>query len=194
MFEYITNMIKRAALLNDPIDDREFQIGQIGYLETITNVEVFHPYGFGSRPPIGSYCITFTIQGQEEHQFVLAGTPDLRIKNLQPGESYFANLLSGTNILNKENGDMQITVKNDSIEIISGNKTVSVDQDLTITVTGDIIINASGSVQVNSDSIDLGTSGPAIARVGDQISVTVPSTPGTFIGTITTGSSNARAA
>lgn len=186
-------MIKRAALNNDPDDSKDFQVGQIGYLGMLTNAEIFHPYGFGSRPPIGSYCITFTIQGQEEHQVAIAGTPDKRIKNLNPGETYFANLVTGTNILNKSNGDMQVTVKNDAIELASGDKKVTVGKDLTIDVTGDIIINCNGSVTVNSDSIDLGTGGAGVARLGDQITVDVPSTPGTYVGTITSASTNVRA-
>ena len=45
---YIRSMIKRASLDNTPVDTEDFQVGQISYLGTVTNAEIFHPYGFGS--------------------------------------------------------------------------------------------------------------------------------------------------
>lgn len=190
MMNFIRNLIKRSALKTNPIDSGDFQIGQVSYLGAITNAEIFHIYGFGSRPPIGSYCVNFSVQGQAEHQVCLAGTPAKRIKNLNPGETYFANLESGTNILNAENGDMKITVNNDYISVIKNDTTITVSKNMDITVSGNITINCSGSTKINCDSIDLGESGSAIARLGDSVQVDT----GTGTGTITSASTKNRSA
>lgn len=181
MLNYIRNMIKRAALRNNPVDTGQFQIGQISYLGSTTNAEIFHPYGFGSRPPVGSYCITMTIQGQEEHQVCFVGTPDKRVKNLNPGEVYFSNFETGTKIICKQNGNMEIDISNDYISVIKNNAKVTIDKDLNISVKGNITLNSSGSVKILSDDIELGSGGAFIARVGDQVQVDTDTGSGTII-------------
>lgn len=182
LMDYIRNLIKRAVLTNSPIDTGGFQIGQISYLDTITNAEIFHPYGFGSRPPVDSYCVSLDIQGQSEHQICFVSTPDKRIKNLDPGETYFSNLETGTTILNKSNGDMIVTV--------NGSKKVTISKDFDVVVHGNANIKASGSVTIDSNSIDIGVGGSGIARIGDSVLVD----PDTGIGNITSASIRNRSA
>ena len=174
MLSLIINLIKRCAVTKTEPDDKAFPVAQVEYFGKTALTEVIWPYGLGGVAPRGAYGVTFNLSAQEENRASILTTPNLRIKNLSEGETYFYNLVVGTGILNRADGSMEITVK--------GDKKVTIDKDLNINVSGDVTISVSGKVDLLSDNVNLGSGGPAIARVGD--SVDVNGQPGT----ITTGS------
>jgi hypothetical protein len=167
----ITNQIKRSAVTNIIKDDKEFPLTQINYLGRTVNCEALWPYGFGGVAPVGSLNVTFNVQGQEENQFSISTLPDKRIKNLKEGETYFANLLTGTVQINKANGDLDILVANDKKVTIKKDLTITVSGNAVLDVTGNVDLKAGGSVVIDSDSIDLGVGGVGIARLGDEVTV-----------------------
>jgi hypothetical protein len=108
--------------------------------------------------------------GQEENKVTIGTLPQSRPKGLEEGEFYVSNLLTGSIILFKKSGKIEIQSKND----------------LDITVSGDVNLTAD-TANINANT-NLGGGGPAIARVGDDVVGLVFPFP--VIGTIGTGSSN----
>ncbi len=169
--------IKRAVIDKPGADDGEYPVTQISYLDKTGNAEVIHPYGMGSNPPNDSLCILFLVNNEDENRAVIATRPDLRPKNLKPGEAYFGNLVTGSIVIAKENGDWDVTIK--------GDLNINITGDANITATGDANVIAT-NINLNG-KVNLGSGGPAIARAGDPVF----DIPGLVqIGIIKTGSGN----
>lgn len=190
-------MINSSSLSKSSEDDGNFQISQIKYNNRTVNSYMIHPYGFGSNPPPQSYCITFSIQDDEANRATIACAPQLRPKNLESGESYWGNLVSGTYTIATSNGDLVSIIKNDKKVSIDNDLNITVSGDVKITVGGDASIEVSGNTDIKSESvfidsqkIDLGDGGEPIARLGDAVEVDLM----TGIGEITTASDNNRSA
>jgi len=170
MMQKLLNMIKRSVVTNPSTDTMQFPIAQISYNGKIANTEILWPYGIGGILPKDSIGLTFAVMGQEENKVTIGSFPQIRPRGLVEGEFYVSNLLTGSIILFKKDGKIEIQSKNN----------------LEISVDGDVNITAN-TANINAKT-NLGGGGPAIARVGDVVnSNSFPFPP---IGIIATGSPN----
>jgi len=179
------NMIKRALITNPSKDDGQFGVSQSEYLGKTGNAQDVFPYGMHAVPPEGTLTLLMNVNGQEENGAQIPMSDQLRTKNKKPGEVEFGNMVVGSIMIFKENGDWNVTIK--------GDVNLNVDGDVNITAGGDVNVTAS-SATVTASTIDLdgncslGSGGPAISRVGDTVIGLGPSFP--VIGSISTGSGN----
>lgn len=175
------NHPRYAATTNDPNDSGDFQTTQIQSLEKVSDAFVVWPYGFGGSAPNGSFAVLVPINGQEDMLAAIVCDPKNRIKGLQPGEVFMHSPASGSSIVMKQNGDVEVTGKNDY--------TATFDKDFNITINGSANIKANGSVTIDGDDgVNLGSAASqGIARQGDSVQVIISGTP--YSGTITGGSS-----
>lgn len=161
-----SNLIKRAVLTRPSKDNEDIQITQITYLGQTKNIEILSPYGLYSNPPKGSLILLLPILGDSGNLVGIVYDPRNRPKDLEGGEVVTGNTVKGTTITFPEDGSINI-VKDD---------------------TTSIKINVDGSIDINSTKINLGSGGPAIARVGDIVQGLSVPVGSTFTGTITSGS------
>lgn len=138
----ILNMIKRAVVTNPGKDDGEFPGTQVSYLGKTSDIETIFPYGMAANSPRDSIVLMFNILSQEENKAGIAYRHDLRPKNLKEGEVVFGNFLAGSTVKYDKDGN--------AIEIIKGNKTITIDGDLSVTVTN-VNINASGDYNITAN-------------------------------------------
>lgn len=84
----------------------------------------------------------------------------------------------------KPDGDLTVDTKKDLIATVGG--------ECNINVTGDCNINSSGECNIDASQVNLGSGGNKIARLGDQVKVTVigGSSSGVHTGSITAAGNN----
>ena len=186
MIEKIRSLIKRVVLTKSEPDTKNFPVYQISYKGKVIDAESIYAYGTHGVAPVGSLALSFNVDAHEDNQAVIAYKPDVRPMDLEPTEFACGNFVIGSIMIWKKTGDL--------VEITKGEKTITVDQDFNLTVGGAINITATGNTTVTSPQVDviadltnLGAGGQPIARLGDQVQVTVTggSSAGTYTGTIT---------
>jgi len=178
------NDMRYATTTNDTDDSGDFQKVQMESLGKNSTAFIMWPYGFGGNAPNGSFAVLCPIMGQEDMHAAFVSDPKNRIKGLEPSEVFMQNPVSGSSVIMKKNGDIEIVCKND--------KKLTIAKDFNITVSGDVNINVAGSVNINAaGGVNLGAGGGGLARSGDSVEVTTDT--GTWPGTITGGSTNNKA-
>lgn len=190
MHSNYSHSIKYSVVTNAGDDSKNFPRSQVSYLGKTADTAMVWPYGFGGLAPNGALCVTFCANGHEENRISIPTSPDKRIKNLQPGEVYFSNLLTGTYIMQKANGDIDIVSKGGENISLSKDKNENIQGKLNLNVQGDVTLNVQGKVSINCNEIDLGFGGQPIARLGDQVQVNTS----TGMGTITSASTKNKSA
>lgn len=148
MISKLKSLISYAVLLATK-DGGNFRISTMRGLNKQGDIVLITPYGFDHNPPVGSLGVVFQIQGNEGNRFAIASYPQKRERNLKPGEVATGNNLTGSKVVFKQNGDIDITC--------NGN--------ININCTGDVNIVSTGDVNLG------GLGGPAVARVGDLVNV-----------------------
>jgi phage gp45-like len=201
LFNKLGNLIRRAVITRPSTDTNPYQVAQVKYEGKTANAEIVYPYGLGGNPPTNSVCLMFNVSAQEENRAAIASTPTLRIKNLKEGEVYVSNLTTGSSVIFKNSGDIDVTAVGDvnikssaDVNIDAGNKTninASTEVSITapnVTINGNATVNgnitATGAAGAASGSF--GVSGLGIARLGDTVQVNTT----TGFGTITSASTN----
>lgn len=141
----------KIAVLQSSDDTGELRRGTAAWLgRNGQPIQLAAIYGLMHNPPDGSQLLILPQNGQESNSVGLPDHPKLRpLKNLKKGEVALANYLTGSYILWKENGDIEVVTTG------SGN--------LTATVAGDLIADVAGNVTT--------TAGGNIAMTGAQISL-----------------------
>lgn len=146
LVQKIKSIFKIARLVT--VDDSgNIQQGVFTYMGSNPKGQVFIPYGVLMNPPVGSQMAVFSQNGNESNAVGLASDPKNRtLKNLEPGEYGIANYVTGSFIICRTNGDIEISSEADvtiskavNVNITaSGTATITVP---TITLTGDVTIN-----------------------------------------------------
>ncbi len=123
ILQKIKVLFKIAKLLS--VDDSgNLQQGVFSYMGTEPKGQIFIPYGLMMNAPAGSQMMVFSQNGHESNAIALASDPNNRIlKDLEPGEFAVGNYLTGSYILFKANGDIEIVANGDMVETVSGNST-----------------------------------------------------------------------
>lgn len=130
-------------------------------LGRVTDFFALFPYGMHANLPIGQLCLLIDEKGR-----IIVGTSCVGRIVVEEGEVVFYHPQTKAKIHFRTSGDIDIETKTK------------------INVKADV-------VDINSAAVNLGLGGQAIARVGDQIQVTVPTgAGGTYVGTIISGGVN----
>jgi len=139
--------IFKIARLVSVNDSGNLQQGVFTYMGSDPKGQVFVPYGVLMNPPVGSQMAVFSQNGNESNAIGFASDPKNRtLKNLEPGEYGIANYVTGSFIICRANGDIEISSEADvtiskAVNVTvtaSGAATITVP---TITITGDVTIN-----------------------------------------------------
>jgi len=136
------NLIKRSIVTRKTADTGQFPIAQVSSNGKTANIETIWPYGLAGNLPVDSLVLTFNVLGQEENKAGIGNTPKIRFKNLKAGEVAVGNPVTGSVVKFLENGDIEVTCKNDQNVTITG--------DVNLTVGGDVNVTAAGNVSVTS--------------------------------------------
>lgn len=146
LIQKIKAIFKIARLVS--VDDSgNLQQGVFSYMGSNPKGQIFVPYGILMNPPVGSQMAVFSQNGNESNAIGLASDPNKRtLKDLEPGEFGISNYLTGSYVLMKANGDIEISSEADvkitkavNIDVTaSGIATITVPE---INITGDVTIN-----------------------------------------------------
>ena len=188
------NFVRRCITTLIGKDDRDIRVQQVGYNGKAEDAEIYAPYGMSYNLPADCLCLYVQIGGDQGNLVVLPDRSQDRVRDLKAGEVAFFNPLTKSRTIYRENGDMEIVTdgeKGDRSTTIKGDDVATVGGKVTVTVSGDVDLTAA-NVNIDAATTNLGIGGPAIARVGDPIQVTVAggSSAGTHSGTITGGGAN----
>lgn len=161
------NLIKRAVVSRKTADTGQFPAAQVTWNGKVADINVITPYGLYHNLPTDSLVLTFNVLGQEENLAGIGNTPKRRFKNLQEGEVAIGNPLTGSVVKFLENGDIEVTGKNNQNVNITGNVNLVVGGNVNITTTGNTTIDSTGNM-----SSTIG--GTLTANVTGNTSITSP--------------------
>jgi len=169
VYSSISNLVKRAVVTLTNKDSGQFASTQVKWMKNkVATIEVVHPYGLSSNAPVNSLALVFNVMGQEENRAGIVYNPQNRFKELKEGEVALGNFVTKSVIKFLENGDIEITGKNDQIIKVTGNSN--------ITVGGSTTLNSTGNVDITSPVVtvdgDLRVTGEVTAfyALGTEIS------------------------
>ena len=78
-------------------------------------------YGISFNPPVGFFGVAFKADNYGDNVFVAADRPDIRFKDLEPGELKIGNYVSEASVYFKADGSIEIEPKNATAVTIKGN-------------------------------------------------------------------------
>lgn len=112
-------------------------------------------YGLISNPPVGSQVLLLPQNGQESACIGLADHPNLRpVRNTASGEVGMANYLTGSYVMFRKNGDIEVFTKaGNLIANITGNAAITVSGNVTAAITGNLTATAA-QISANGVIID----------------------------------------
>lgn len=153
------------SAVNDAPQAQELQL-QLLAGETADAMERFQEYGLTSVPFAGAEAVMVCVGGLRSHGIVIAVEDRrYRLKGLTAGEV----------ALYDDQGQV--------VHLARSGIQITTTKDVTITAGGDLQASITGNAVISAESVALAeTGGPAVARVGDQVTV------GGVVGTITSGS------
>ncbi len=147
VFTFIRNLIKRGTVTRETDDSGQFSVAQVKWIsEKVGNVEVVYPYGMSGYSPVGSLALMFNVMGQESNRAAIINNPNIRFKDLKPGEVAVGNFLTRSRVKFLENGDIEIVATNDQNITVTGDSNLTVGGNTTITTTGNTTINTTGNM------------------------------------------------
>lgn len=154
--------------------DLNYPVAQVAWLGKLGDVIMLQPYGRRSQAPINSLVLLFNILGDEANRIGIEFDPvSMPPDKMFSGEYEIGNYITTATIRFNETGGIDIKSMTDI------NMTVRSAGSVNIVVSeGDVNVTAT-NINLNG-KVNLGSGGPAIARVGDSV----------VGGVITTGSGN----
>lgn len=140
----------------DSVDDSDaMRSGTASWLgREEQSIQLASLYGLVHNPPIGCQVLLLPQSGQESNCIGLPDMPQSRKKGLQPGEVGLVNYLTGSYVLFKANGDVEVvTTAGNLIASIAGDATVTVSGNVDAVVIGNITATAA-QISANGVIID----------------------------------------
>ena len=188
----LTLMIGRSVLrlVDDAMQLQSLQVEALAG-ETLDGVERFQQYGFTSHPHPDAEAIILSVAGERANAVVIAvDDRRYRITNLTAGEVALYDD-QGQSVIMKRDGIVIDTDRPDGVQITA--PIVTVNAPVVTVDSADSVIVTAPVVTVDSADVRLGgQSGPAVARVGDMVSVSAGSSAGQW--PIVSGSAKVTAA
>lgn len=172
-------MIKLASVSLPGKDDKFYPDAQIIFNGTTADCVPIYPYGMHANAPVDSHFILFTLNGQAENKAGIPFNPQLRRKNLKPGEMYVGNDVTGSQVFFDEDGNIIVNCENDETVTIKGASTVNITGDAAITIGGEATIDVSGNTTLTTPLAtvdgDLTVTGKLIVEGDTELGATVTS-------------------
>lgn len=146
----LRQIIKQAVISLVTDDSHDYPRGQADYNGKTTEFLRYSPYGLESNPPKGIWVLLLDSQGQESTKIGLSADYLNRIKNKKSGEVRLRNTITGSNILLKEDGNIEIDCKNNLTATVAGNANINVAGNVAETVGGNVTANVTGNVNATA--------------------------------------------
>jgi phage gp45-like len=171
-------LIRFARITATGTDEGHVATQQMEYLGKVADGLIVFPYGLHGNVPADALALMMSVGGDPDNRAAIAWTAKDRPK-LEPGEVAFYHAPTDAVMIWRTGGHMEITTGEQG----QGNVTINCSQ---------ANINASDSVNIDSPISNIGAGGNNIARLGDEVEVTVTggSSAGTYTGTITSAGTN----
>lgn len=164
----MTNLIKLVSVLSTS-EGTIFQKLKSAFFGKTQDLKPLGIYGISFNPPLDSFGVAFSANGYDDDIFVAVDRPDLRFKNLLPGELKIGNYLTGDFVYFKADGTVEVT------------------SSVKITVTApEVKIVASTKVEITSPLVEVS----GTVEAADFISPSVPSYEAHVHSGVTGGPSN----
>jgi phage baseplate assembly protein V len=152
----VANKIKsivKIATMKICDDSGPFRFCRIKSFGKEQKVNAFTPYGLINNPPKDSMAVVFLVGGEESKSIALIDDPKRRIKNMEEGEVGLANYLTGSTIIIKSNGDVDVDAHGNVNVTATGNINATTTQDITLSAGQEIYLNTP-SIRWNGGTID----------------------------------------
>lgn len=165
MIQKLKSLIKMASMVSSD-DTGKLRFGQFFYQGQTSKGQIFTPYGFYHNPPDDSLAIIFAQNGQDSNRIAMVSDPNKRKKNLAKGEAGIENAVTGSFVLMKEDGSIEIDSPDDvtitsakSVTITADNVSFNLTGTSTFTIGGtSITIDANGITVTGGDIVADGIS------------------------------------
>lgn len=165
----IKNIARYAVVTGGANDADQFPNQQVACRGVSSDALTLFQYGTYANLPNDAFGVMWSIDGDESNKAIIAYTPKARPSGLAQGEVAHYHPATGSSVIFRNDGAVEIDVAGDVKISASGNATVT-----------------ASVVDVDASAVNLGSGGQPIARVGDAVAVST----GTGIGTITAGGVN----
>ena len=153
LLQRIKALFKIARLISSN-DAGNLQQGVFTYMGSTPKGQIFVPYGVLMNPPAGSQMAVFAQNGNESNAIGFASDPNNRtLRNLAPGEYGISNYVTGSFVIFRANGDIEISSEADVA--ISKAATVSVVAATAVSITAPQTTIA-GNVTINGNLVNNG--------------------------------------
>ncbi len=121
----IKGLFKIARLVSSE-DGEDFLRGVVAYMGTEGPVQVVVPYGTMLNPPEGAQMMVLAQGGLQSNAIGIASDPKNRtLKDLEPSEYAIGNYESGSYMVFRNNGDIEVNCEGDFILNAGGVATLS---------------------------------------------------------------------
>ena len=153
----------KAALVTSTDDTVDLRGGTLAYQGASRTGTLWTPYGLCHNPPAGSVALVWAQNGQDSNLIGVADDPKNRtLRSLKPGEVGLANYLTGSYVLFKENGDIEVVAVNSNVDVTASDVNVSLTGAATFTIGGTTITMSASGISVSggtvsADGVDLRT-------------------------------------
>lgn len=156
----IKNLLRYAQVTGPANNSQSFPIQQMTAKGKVFNSLTVFPYGmYANCASIDTMAMVFSVDGQEENKAAIPFIPMKRPKNLQQNEVAFYHPYSGTQILFKNDGTLEISTTGDTpgnVIINSGGDTeVNTSGNTKIIANDQVYIDATNDVNVSGANINL---------------------------------------
>lgn len=155
----------KAGMLESSDDSGGIRRGTAAWLgRTGQPIQLASLYGLVHNPPAGSQVLLLPQNGQESASIGLPDHPNIRpLIGLLSGEVAVVNYLTGSHVIFKENGDIEVVTT-------AGNLIATIEGDITATATGNITLTGA---QLNLNGVIIDGSGnittPGVVTADDFI-------------------------
>lgn len=151
--------VKRAQIKNPGKDTGRHHTVEVDYLGKSATVDLLSPYGLYSTPLNSSLMAVFNVMGHEENRIGIAHDPDVRFRNLGPGEVVVGSPSSRNYVFFRADGTVSIKSPKDFSVNVAENGVITVEGNVTINVQGDTKVISQGNVDIQTDgNVNLGAS------------------------------------
>lgn len=152
LFNTIKGLFKIARLISTE-EGEDFLRGVITYMGTEGPAQVLVPYGTMLNPPVGSQMMVFAQGGLQSNAIAIASDPKNRtLKDLEPGEYAVGNYESGSYIVFRNNGDIEVNCEGDFIVNVGQVTTITSDGEITmVTANDNISLEADNQTRIESN-------------------------------------------
>ncbi len=160
-------------------NNNKYPSAQLNYLNQTKKVKQLNPYGFYSATPINSEWIILEARGNSEDKWGFGNIYKDRYKNVEningliEGESLMLNVKTGSYILLKADGSIEIDSQNE-INVTSVNKITIVAPDVEFTAD----VKITGKLDVTGNVATVGTLTNNAVNVGSTHTHLVTTAPG----------------